>query len=120
MKVIDGDFKGKTGRIVSAVFKGSVIQVSGQTYSLSKDLKRCKELSKSENRTFMQLIIVVLLAVTIIGLPIAILLFILWKNIQFTVGVETSDGKKFVFESSDRSEFKLISKYFGLGAALDF
>lgn len=120
MKVIDGDYKGKTGRIVSAVFKGPVIQVAGQTYSLSKEMKRCKELSKSESRTFTQLIIVVLLAITLIGLPIALLLFIMWKKIQFTVGVETTDGKKFIFESSDRNEYKLVSKYFGVGASLDF
>jgi hypothetical protein len=120
MRVIDGDYKGKTGRIVSAVFKGPVIQVAGETYSLNKDIRRCKELNKSENRTFMQLIVVVLLAITLIGLPIAILLFILWKKIQFTVGVQTTDGKKFVFESSDRSEYKLISKFYGVGATLDF
>lgn len=120
MRVIDGDFKGKSGRVVKDVFRGAVVQVGGETYSLKKDVKRCKELSRSEERTFFQFVILLLLALTVVGIPIAILLFILWKRISFTAGIETNCGKKFIFQSNDRAEFKTVRQFFGMGAASDF
>jgi hypothetical protein len=42
------------------------------------------------------------------------------KEIQWSAGVETSDGKTFIFESNSRSEYNLAKKYFGIGAAAEF
>jgi hypothetical protein len=120
MQVIDGIHSGKKGDIVTGLTGGTLIRVDGKKYNIKKDLARFKQINKSEERTGGQLIICILLGLTVIGLPIAILLLFIWKKIQWSAGCQTKSGDTFVFESNSRSEYRLASKFFGIGAAADF
>ena len=120
MYVVDGAHKGEKGDIVRSVTGNIVIRVGRKKYAVNKDLKRFKEISKNEQRTFGQLIICILLALTIVGIPIAALILLVWKKISWTAGCETNDGEKFIIHSDSKKEYNLSKKYFGTGAALDF
>lgn len=124
MKIIEGDFAGGTGRIINAIFKGPVFEIKtgimqSTTYSIPQDIETLKLLNKDEQRTIGQLLIIVILAVTVIGLLLAIPLFILWKRVTFTIGVKTRDGKKFVAQG-DGDDWKIAKKFIGLGALDSF
>lgn len=124
MKVIEGDFAGSQGRIVNAAFQGSVIEirtgmVSTEKFKLPQDVDVFKLINKDEQRTVFQLLIILILAVTLIGLILAIPLFVIWKRITFTVGVRTKNGKKFVIQG-DANDWKIAKKYVGLGTLNSF
>lgn len=124
MEIIEGDFHGRTGRIVKGVMAGAMFQIStglmqSVEYKIPSDIATLKLLSKDERRTFGQLIILLLLAITIIGIPIAILAFIIWKRVTFTIGVRTKDGKKFIAKG-DAADWKTVKGYVGLGSLDSF
>jgi hypothetical protein len=124
MKIIEGDFSGSTGRIIDAVFEGPRLEIKtgmfeSKKYKLPNDIETIKLLNKDEQRTIGQLIILIILAVTIIGLILAIPLFVIWKRIDFTIGVKTKDGKKFVAQG-DANDWKVAKKFIGLGALESF
>lgn len=124
MDIIEGDFQGRTGRIVKGVLAGPMFQIStglmqSVEYKIPADIATIKLLSKDERRTFGQLVVLVLLALTIIGFPVAILAFFLWKRVTFTIGVRTRDGKKFIAQG-DASDWKTVKGYVGLGSLDSF
>jgi len=124
VKIIEGDFSGSKGRVINAAFQGPVFEIrSGmlatQKYKIPKDIETLKLLNKDEKRTIGQLIILIILGITIIGLLLAIPLFVIWKRIDFTIGVKTKDGKKFVAQG-DAADWKIVKKYVGLGSLDSF
>lgn len=120
MKVIDGVHRGQKGDIVKSFLGRTVMRVGGKKYRIDKDFTRFKEINRHERRSLGQLILCILLGITLIGIPLAIIVLIFMKEIQWSAGVETSDGKTFIFESNSRSEYNLAKKYFGIGAAAEF
>ncbi|MFH0801429.1 MAG: hypothetical protein V2A78_03460 [bacterium] len=124
MKIIEGDFVGSNGRIINAVFQGPIFEIKSgiletTKYKIPKDIEIIKLLNKDEKRTIGQLISLILFAATILGLIIAIPLFVIWKRIDFTIGVKTKDGKKFVAQG-DASDWNIVKKYIGLGSLDSF
>ena len=124
MLILEGDFQGKTGRVVNAAFKGPIIEIStgllsSTSFKLPDDIATLKLLNKDERRTFGQLLITLLLAVTLIGVPIAIFVFLIWKRIVFTVGVKTRSGTKFILQG-DASDWKILKRFVGLGELESF
>ena len=124
MKIIEGDFAGSSGRIINAAFQGSIFEIKtgmiGTTkFKIPKDIETIKLLNKDEQRTIGQLIVLILLALTIFGLIIAIPLFVIWKRIDFTIGVKTKDGRKFVAQG-DANDWKVVKKFIGLGTLYSF
>lgn len=124
MEIIEGDFQGRRGRIVKGVLSGAMFQIStglmkSTEYKIPADIVTLKLLSKAESRTIGQLIILLLLAITLIGLPIALLLFLVWKRVAFTIGVKTKDGKKFIAQG-DAADWKTVKGFIGLGAMDSF
>lgn len=124
MKIIEGDYSGKKARVINAAFQGPVFQIwtgmiETKKYRIPQDIETVKLLNKDEKRTVVQLVILIILAVTIIGLVLAIPLFVIWKRIDFTFGVKTKDGKKFIAQG-DASEWRILKKYVGLGSLDSF
>ena len=76
MKIIEGDFVGRKGSITYG-FQGPIFEIrlgilDTKKYKLPKDIETIKLLNKDEQRTVGQLIIIILLAITLIGLILAI------------------------------------------------
>lgn len=124
MKIIEGDYAGKKGRVIKAAFGGHIIEVRsgviGTTkYKLLKDVETIKLLNKDESRTVGQYILILLLAFTLIGLILAIPLFFIWKKVDFTVGIKAKDGKKFVAQGNSK-DWIVLKKYVGMGSLDSF
>ena len=124
MKIIEGDFVGNKGRIINAAFQGAIFEIqsgviSATKYKIPKDIETIKLINKDEKRTVWQLIVLIILGITIIGLLLAIPLFVIWKRIDFTIGVKTKDGKKFIAQG-DASDWNVVKKFVGLGSMDSF
>ena len=124
MKIIEGDFVGNKGRIINYAFQGAIFEIhsgiiSAIKYKIPKDIETIKLLNKDEKRTVGQLIVLIILGITIIGLLLAIPLFFIWKRIDFTIGVKTKDGKKFIAQG-DASDWNVVKKFVGLGSMDSF
>lgn len=119
MKVIEGEHLGSRARVRHHLLKGPTLQILGKKdYRLPKDVAVFKLMGKDESRTAGQVIVCLLLAVSIIGLPIALLLLLIWRNIAFTVAVKAKDGAKFVVQG-DAADWKLAKKFVGIGVLED-
>jgi len=124
MKIIEGDFVGNKGRIINYAFQGAIFEIqsgviSATKYKIPKDIETIKLINKDEKRTVWQLIVLIILGITIIGLLLAIPLFVIWKRIDFTIGVKTKDGKKFIAQG-DASDWNVVKKFVGLGSMDSF
>lgn len=124
MKIIEGDFAGRSGRIVKSALSGPIIQVStglasSVSFKIPGDVVVIKLLSKEEGRTLGQIVVILLVAATLYLIPVAIALFVLWKRVTFTVGVRTRDGKRFIAQG-DATDWKTVQGFVGIGAIDSF
>ncbi len=119
MKIIEGAFAGSKARLVKGVLGGRSIEVrtgalSAKSYKLPDDLQALKLLNKDERRTGLQFVVILLLGITIVGLPIAALVWVFWKRIDFSVAVKMNDDSKFVAKG-DAKDWKFLQDYIGIG-----
>lgn len=112
MKVIEGAFEGGRGRIVSDVFAGPVMQIAGKKLKLPQDFKTIKLISRDAQKP--NFIIMLLLAVTIIGIPIAILYAVLKTTQTANIALELVSGERFI-ANCDNDDYKVISDFIGKG-----
>lgn len=110
VKVTQGDFQGKRGRVFRSMVGKPTVKVAGHALVLGRDFKTVKLLTKEERRGFLTMVIILALGVTLIGLIIAIPWFIVSKKVQATVGFETNDGKRFV-AVTDKAEWAIVSEH---------
>lgn len=119
MNIIEGDFQGRSGRIINAAFRGSVFEiytgmVGKKTYKVPADIETLKLLNKDEKRTARRTILLIILSLIVVGLIITIPLFIIWKKVDFAIGIKTKDGKKFITQG-DASDWKVVKNTLVLG-----
>lgn len=124
MKIIEGDFNGCGGRMINDVFKGPILEImtgfmTKKTIKIPSEISTIKLLHKDDKKNTGQNLLIIILALTLIGIPIAILLAILWKNVDFSVGIKTNEGHKFVLQGNS-SDWTVIKKYIGLGSLDSF
>ena len=120
MRIIEGDYNGETAKVSKYMFQDPTIEIKtgvfrSKKFKVPQDFKTLKLLNKDEKRTVMQLLVLLILAITIIGLLLAIPLFVIWRDVSFTIGIETNDGTKFVAQG-DSAEWKILQKFIGVGA----
>ncbi len=109
MKVTQGDFQGKRGRVYRSILGKPTVKIAGESLVLGRDFKTVKLLTKEERRGFLTMVFILVLGVTLIGLIIAIPWFVVSKKVQATVGFETNDGKRFV-AVTDKAEWAILSE----------
>ncbi|MDI3489920.1 MAG: hypothetical protein PWP11_1197 [Thauera sp.] len=110
MKVTQGSMAGSSAAVVADIFKGDLLKVSGRVYKLKQDVAQLKLISKDESRSGWTLLLIVLLAITIIGLILAIPLLMSYKKVQAIVAIKLTDGTAFV-GMADKAEWATLSKY---------
>jgi|GEM_PF-5793350 len=124
MKILEGNYQGKEASIVRAVGRGPMLRIranmlSVPAFRIPSEFETLKLINKDESRTAGQFILILLLGITVIGLPIAILLFLFWKRVDFSVGMKTKTGEKFVAQGN-AGEWKVLKKYIGIGELSSF
>jgi hypothetical protein len=117
VKVIEGDFFGVKGRAVADIFKGDILELKGvEPHKFNGDFEAIKLISKDEHRP---IFVIIILALTLIGIPFALLLALVWKQVSANVGFKTRGGAKFV-ANCDSYDWKVIRKYIGTGSLHSF
>jgi hypothetical protein len=124
MKVLDGINEGKKAIVYSSLLGGSTIQISAslfkvEKYNMPKDFESIKLIHKENGKTTGQKLIIIILALTMIGIPLALLLAWLWQGATFTVGMTTKEGSKFALKG-EGSEWTHFKKYIGKGEVLEY
>jgi hypothetical protein len=120
MHIIEGDFQGRSGRFMNTAFKGPIIKIStgmmqSVEYKVPTDIATLKLLHMDQRLTFGRFIVIVLLGITLIGLLLAIHLLIVWRHVDFSVGIMTKDGNKFVARGNS-NDWAIAKKYVGMGS----
>jgi hypothetical protein len=112
MNITRGVAAGKSGRVVKSFLTGNdIISFSGHKYKLSDPTVRVRCINKEEKKSAVVMIVVAILALTLIGLILAIPLFILAGKRQIvTVQIDTPEEKG-IIAVVDKDEWKILSKY---------
>jgi hypothetical protein len=124
LKILEGDFAGSSASVIKAVGRGPMLRIhtgmmSNKSFRIPSEFTKLKLLNKDESRSAGQFLIIIILAFTLIGIPIAILLALFWKNVDFSIGLHTESGEKFVAQGN-ASEWKVLKKFVGVGALDSF
>lgn len=115
MKVIDGNFKGSQAVIVTSRAHGAVLEIRARLltergFKLMDDIRSMQLLEKTESHSFFNYLIMLVLAISIVGLIAAIPLYLFGKTLQFQIKVRTKSGEAFTLQG-DKKDWKQIQSY---------
>jgi hypothetical protein len=96
--------------VLRDIFKGDAIKADGEVYKLSDNIKELRLIEKQEEKSLITLFLIILLALTIIGLIFAIPLLMTHKKIKAIVAIKMKSGLAFVAQA-DAREWSILSKY---------
>lgn len=113
MKVLRGEWAGKTGRVTQTLLSGPCVFVAREKFKLPADFKTVKALSVDDRRSTAQNFILLVLALTLIGIPIAILLALVWRPLNATVGFRLQSGQEFVGQLN-KAEYMTLKPFLGI------
>lgn len=115
MKVIDGNFKGSQAVIITSRAHGAVLEIRARLltergFKLMDDMRSMQLIEKTESHSFFNYLIMFVLAITIVGLIVAIPLYLFGKELQFKIKVRTKSGEEFTLQG-DKKDWKQIQSY---------
>ena len=117
MKIIDGSFKGSKCTAVKWPMQAPYLKIGSERLDIAT-LDEVTLVTKSEKRTFSQVLIILLLGATIFGLILAVPLFFSWKKIDYIVDIRKDLGRskiEFVAAGKNKS-WRIMKDFIGLGA----
>lgn len=92
------------------------LKVGGKKYVLPDDIEKCKVTSEQNEMTGGRMLLIILLAITIIGLLLAIPLYFAAKKKRVVMAFKAKDGHEFSVMASDNLETQILNKYSAIGA----
>lgn len=115
MKVIDGNFKGSQAVIVTSRTHGAVLELRARLltergFKLMNDIRSMQLIEKTASHSFFNYVIMVVLAISLVGLIVAIPLYLFGKTLHFQVKVKTKSGEEFTLQG-DKKEWKQMQPY---------
>lgn len=113
MKVIKGEWSGKSARLTRSFLGGPILVVARQKFRLPGDFKTIKPLAVDDRRTTGQNLFLLVIALTVIGIPIAILLALLWRPVNATVGFRLNTGQEFI-ALMQKAEYTALKPFLGI------
>ncbi|WP_020560207.1 hypothetical protein [Thiofilum flexile] len=116
MKVIDGNYKGSQAVIITSRAHGTVLEIRARLltehgFKLMNDIRSMRLVEKKEGYSFFQYVLMIVLAITIVGLIIAIPMYLFGKGTTFKVEVKTKSGEEFIIQGDKKEEWKQIQPY---------
>jgi hypothetical protein len=115
MKVIEGNYKGSEAIVITSRAHGAVLELRARLltergFKLMDDIRSLRLLEKNQSHSFFQYVIMAVLAITIVGLIVAIPMYLWGKNTEFKVDVKTKTGEAFVIQG-DKKDWKTIERF---------
>jgi hypothetical protein len=116
MELIASSFDAKKVSLTKS-FMGNkdIIKVGKQKFKLPSDIDKSKITFEQNEMTGGRMFLIILLAITVIGLILAIPLYFMGKKKRVTMSFKTKTGETFTVLATNNSESKIIQKYSGIG-----
>ena len=116
MKLIHASWKARGARLLKSFVGGKdIIKVGRKKIRLPQDIVKAKMGSQAIGLTWIRVLIIVLLGITVVGLVLAIPLFFMFKKKRLTISFETHDGETFSVMATSNREFKRLQAYSAIG-----
>lgn len=115
MQLLSSSFRARSAQLTKTFLGSDVIKVGNMKFSLPDDIARSQIAGYQDSMTGLRMLLIVILAITIIGIILAIPLYFAAKRKRLNMAFETRDGYTFTVASSSNAESKILQKYAGIG-----
>jgi len=116
MELIASSFGAQKASLTKSFVGGKdIIKVGPKKFTLPDDIEKTKVTSEQNEMTGGRMLLIVLLAITLIGLILAIPLYFAGKKKRTTMAFKAKSGDTFTVAASSNSEWKILQKYSGIG-----
>ena len=116
MEVITSSWGATRGSVSQSFLGGkTVIKAGGRKITFPDDVEKTKATMVQNEMTGVRMLLIVLLAITLIGLILAIPLYFAGKKKRISLAIKTKDGQTITVAASNNYETKLLQKYVDIG-----
>ena len=116
MDLIASSSGAKKASLAKSFFGGKdIIRVGDNKFTLPNDIENAKVTAPENELTAARMVLITLLAITLIGLILAIPLYIAGKKERMTMAFRAKSGDTFTLAVSDDSEWDILQQYTGIG-----
>lgn len=116
MELIASSFGAKKAALAKSFITGKdIIKVGSNKYTLPDDIEKTKITAQQNEMTGGRMLLIILLAITIIGLILAIPLYFAGKKKRMTMAFKAKSGDTFTVAATKNSEWEILQKYSGIG-----
>lgn len=117
MKLIASSWSAKQASIAKAFVGGThVIKVGRKKFRLPADIAKTEVAAQQNEMTALRMIVILALALSMVGLVLAIPLYFIAKRKRMTLTVRAKTGETFTVATSRNAEWRMLRQYAGIGA----
>jgi uncharacterized membrane protein affecting hemolysin expression len=117
MEVITCSWGAKRASVTTSFFgTKTIINAGHKKITLPDDVEKTQVTQEQNEMTGGRMILIILLAVTVIGLLLAIPLYFAGKKKRMTMAIKTKAGETLYIAATTNREWNLLRKYAGIGA----
>lgn len=117
MELVSSTFGAKKASLSKTLLSGKdMLKVGKSKYVLSKDIEKVKISHEQNELTGTRMLLIIILALTVIGLLLAIPMCLAAKKKRVVMAFLANDGESFSIMTSNNKETKILSKYSAIGA----
>ena len=116
MQLTSSSFKARRASISKSFLGGKhVIKAGGKKIKLPDDIAKSTITHEQNEMTGGRMILIIILAITIIGLILAIPIYFFSKKKRVVMAFKTIDGDTFSVVASTNAETKMLEQYSAIG-----
>lgn len=116
MELITCSWGARSASVSKSFFGGkAIIKAGSKKITLPDDVEKTKVTQTQNEMTGGRMFLILLLAITIIGLVLAIPLYFAGKKKRLTMAIKTKSGETLTIAVSNNYEWRLLQKYSDLG-----
>jgi hypothetical protein len=119
MELITSSSGAKRASLTKTFMGKDVLKVGKNKFELPNDISKVKVTQEQSEMTGWRMLLIILLAITIIGLILAIPLYFAGKKKRMVMALKAVNGETFSVATSDNNETKILSKYSSIGVLDD-
>jgi len=118
MELVASSFGAKKASLAKSMMGmggADIIKVGEKKFNLPNDIEKTKVIIEQNEMTGMRMLFIILLAITVIGLLLAIPLYFASKKKRLTMAMKTKTHETFTVAASNNNESNILQKYSGIG-----
>jgi len=115
MKLITASYGAKRASLTRTFTGKDILKVGKSKFELPKDILKVKITTEKNEMTGLRMLLIIFLAITVIGLILAIPLYFSAKKKRVIMAFKTVNGETFSIATSNNYETKILSKYSSIG-----